>query len=188
MMRYIKPVLVLSAITTIISALLIVTYNLTYVDTSGIITEALNQKCVDLMGEGEFRIVTDWEAEGYAFAQPDGVEKLIAKDDGSLAFEIVSSGYSKNGLDLLIAMNADGTVRGISVVKISETPGLGTKVNDDAFLEKFSLKKDEVTIVKRTPSSENEIEAVTSATFSSKGVASAINTAIRTFREMGAIK
>lgn len=188
MMNYIKPVLVLSAITTIISALLIVTYNLTYVDTSGIITEALNQKCVDLMGEGEFRIVTDWEAEGYATAQPDDVEKLIVKDDGTLAFEIISSGYSKNGLDLLIAMNKDGSVQGISVVKISETPGLGTNVNDDEFLRKFAQKKESVTIVKRTPSADNEIQAVTSATYSSKGVASAVNTAIRTYREMGAIE
>lgn len=188
MMNTVKPVLVLSAITTVIAALLIVTYNLTYVDTSGIITEALNEKCVDLMGEGEFRIVTDWEAEGYATAQPDDVEKLIVKEDGSLAFEIVSSGYSKNGLDLLIAMNKDGSVRGISVVKISETPGLGTKVNDDAFLGQFVQKKESVTIVKRAPSAESEVEAVTSATFSSKGVASAVNTAIRTYREMGAIE
>lgn len=188
MMNYIKPVLVLSVITTVISALLIVTYNLTYVDTSGIITEAMNQKCVELMGEGEFRIVSDWEAEGYAIAKPDGVEKLIMKDDGSLAFEIVSSGYSKNGLDLLIAMNRDGSVSGITVIKISETPGLGTHVNDPEFLGKFALKKDEVTIVKSKPTSENEIEAVTGATYSSKGVASAVNTAIRTFREMGAIE
>lgn len=188
MMNYIKPILVLSIITTVIAALLIVTYNLTYVDTSGIITDVLNEKCVSLMGEGEFRIVTDWEAEGYATAQPDDVEKLIVKEDGTLAFEIISSGYSKNGLDLLIVMNKDGTVRGISVVKISETPGLGTKVNDDAFLGQFAQKKESVTIVKRTPSADNEVEAVTSATFSSKGVASAVNTAIRTYREMGAIE
>ncbi|MCM1333606.1 MAG: FMN-binding protein [Bacteroides sp.] len=188
MMNYIKPVLVLSAITTIISALLIVTYNLTYVDTSGIITEAMNEKCIDLMGDGEFRIISDWEAEGYAIGKPDDVEKLIEKDDGSLAFEIIVSGYSKNGLDLLIAMNRDGSISGISVLKISETPGLGTNVNDPAFLGKFSLKKDEVTIVKRTPSTENEIDAVTNATYSSKGVANAVNTAIRTYREMGAIE
>lgn len=188
MMHYIKPVLVLSAITTIISALLIVTYNLTYVDTSGIITEAMNEKCAELMGDGEFRIVSDWEAEGYAIGKPDNVEKLIEKDDGSLAFEIIASGYSKNGLDLLIAMNRDGSVSGISILKISETPGLGTNVNNPTFLEKFSLKKEEVAIVKRAPSSENEVEAVTNATYSSKGIASAVNTAIRTYREMGAIE
>lgn len=188
MIKYIKPVLVLAAITTIISALLIVTRNLTYVDTSGIITEAMNEKCVQLMGEGEFRIVVDWKAEGYAIDKPDGIEKLIVKDDGSLAFEIIENGYNKDGLDLLVAMNSDGSVKGISVVKISETPGLGTKVNDPAFLGKFSGKNGEITVVKQAPASESEVQAVTSATYSSKGVVKAVNTAISVFGEMGAAK
>ena len=188
MIKYLKPVIVLSLITTIVSALLIVTYNLTYVDTSGIITEELNEKCVYLMGEGEYSIVTDWKAEGYAIEKPDNVEKLIKKADGSLAFEIVTSGYNKNGLDLLVAMNDDGTVKGISVVSISETPGLGTKVDDESFLGRFAGIGDTVTIVKNSPSSESEIQAAAGATYSSKGVATAVNIATETYKEMGAVK
>jgi len=185
MMKYIKPVIVLSLITTIVSALLIVTYNLTYVDTSGIITDELMEKCVYLMGEGDYSIVTDWKEEGYAIAKPDNVEKLIKKTDGSLAFQIVTSGYNKNGLDLLIAMNDDGTIKGVSVVSISETPGLGTKVNDAAFLDSLAGIGNSITIVKNAPANENEVQAVTGATYSSKGVAEAINIAIETYREMG---
>lgn len=188
MMKYIKPVIVLSLITTIVSALLIVTYNLTYVDTSGIITDELMEKCVYLMGEGEYSIVTDWQAEGYSIQKPDNVEKLIKKADGSVAFQIVTSGYNKNGLDLLVAMNADGTVKGISVVSISETPGLGTEVDNEDFLSRFVGLGDSVTIVKSKPANESEVEAVTGATYSSKGVASAINIAIETYKEMGAVK
>ncbi len=188
MMKYIKPVIVLSLITAIVSALLIVTYNLTYVDTSGIITDELREKCVYLMGEGEYSIVTDWEAEGYAVEKPDNVEKLIKKSDGSLAFQIVASGYNKNGLDMLVAMNNDGTVKGAAIVSITETPGLGTKVDSEEFLDKFSGKSEPVSIVKSTPASEYEVEAVTGATYSSKGVVSAINIAIETYKEMGAVK
>ncbi len=188
MMKYIKPVIVLSLITTIVSALLIVTYNLTYVDTSGIITDELREKCVYLMGEGEYSIVTDWQAEGYSIQKPDNVEKLIKKADGSVAFQIVTSGYNKNGLDLLVAMNADGTVKGVSVVSISETPGLGTEVDNEDFLSRFVGLGDSVTIVKSKPVNESEVEAVTGATYSSKGVASAINIAIETYKEMGAVK
>lgn len=188
MIKYIKPVVVLSIITTIVSALLIVTYNLTYVDTSGIITDELLEKCVALMGDGEFDIVSDWKESGYGIDKPDDVNRLIKKDDGTLAFEIISSGYNKNGLTLLIAMNGDGSVKGISVIEISETPGLGTKVNDGEFLSKFEGLKDAVEIVKRKPSDLQEIEAVTSATYSSKGVANAVNIAIRTYKEMGAVK
>ena len=44
MMSKIKPALVLAVITTVIAALLIVAHNLTYVDTSGIITEDMAEK------------------------------------------------------------------------------------------------------------------------------------------------
>lgn len=183
MMSKIKPALVLAVITTLISALLIVAHNLTYVDTSGIITEKLREKCVALMGEGEFSIMTDemWNEEGYSYEKPEEIEKVIIKDDGSVAYEIVVNGYSKDGLDLLIAMNNDGSVKGISVISMKETPGLGTKVNDEAFLVKFSGKSEAVTIVKTAPTAENEIQGVTSATYSSEGVADAVNIAIETF-------
>lgn len=183
MMSKIKPALVLAVITTLISALLIVAHNLTYVDTSGIITEKLREKCVALMGEGEFSIMTDemWNEEGYSYEKPEEIEKVIIKDDGSVAYEIVVNGYSKDGLDLLIAMNNDGSVKGISVISMKETPGLGTKVNDEAFLGKFSGKSEAVTIVKTAPMAENEIQGVTSATYSSEGVADAVNIAIETF-------
>lgn len=188
MMKYIKPVIVLSIITTIVSALLIITYNLTYVDNSGVITDALKEKCVSLMGEGEYSIITDWTEEGYRISKPDNVERLIKKADGTVAFEIVSNGYNKNGLTLLIAMNDDGSVKGISIISISETPGLGTKVNSPEFLDKFIGLSEKAEIVKKTPTSSNEVEAVTSATYSSKGVANAVNIAVETYKEMGAVK
>ncbi len=184
MISKIKPALVLALITVFISALLIVAHNLTYVDTSGIITDKLREKCVQLMGEGDFSMMTEeaW-SNSFSYNKPEEIERVILKDDGSVAYEVVVSGYSKNGLDLLIAMNKDGSVKGISVAGISETPGLGTKVNDSAFLDKFSGKNEAVSIVKTAPKNENEIEAVTSATYSSKGVAKAVNIAITAYSE-----
>lgn len=182
----IKPTIVLSAVTTVISALLIVAHNLTYVDTSGIITPKLEEKCISLMGEGDYSIVPDWIEAGYSIEKPDSISKLILKNDGTTAFEIIANGYNKGGLDLLIAMNTDGSIKGIEVVSITETPGLGTNVNNADFLSLFSGFSENAVIVKKTPSSQNEVEAVTGATYSSKGVASAVNTAVRVFKEMGA--
>ena len=179
-----KPALVLSAVTTAVSALLIVAHHLTYTDTSGIITEKLMQKCTALMGEGNYTLVSDWKAEGYAIEKPDSVSKLIRKDDGKIAFEIIADGYNKGGLDLLISMNPDGSVDGIEVISITETPGLGTNVDDAGFLSSFSGISDNAVIVKKTPSAENEVEAVTGATYSSKGMAKAVNTAIEVYKEM----
>ena len=127
------PTIVLTAITTIVALLLIATHAFTYVDTSGIITDKLMSACVEAMGEGEFAIVSDWQEAGFGIEKPDNVEKLIKKSDGSIAFEIITNGYSKNGLDLLVAMNTDGSVKAVSVVSVTDTPGLGTKVQGQHF-------------------------------------------------------
>jgi len=181
----IRPAIVLSTVTTTVSALLIVAHNLTYVDNSGIITPKLEEKCISLMGEGNYSIVSDWISAGYAIDKPDSISKLILKDDGSIAFEIIADGYNKGGLDLLISMNTDGSIKGVEVVSVTETPGLGTNVNNVGFLSLFAGISDNAVIVKKSPTSDNEVEAVTGATYSSKGVASAVNTAISVYKEMG---
>lgn len=188
MFNNIKPTLVLTLVTAIVSVLLMVTYNLTYVDTSGIITEEVKEKCVLLMGEGEYTIVTDWIAEGYAIEKSEDIEKLIKKDDGSIAFQIVSNGYNKDGIDLIVAMNSDGTVKGVSIISLSETPGVGTEVDNPEFLDRFVGLNSQVKVVKGSMAADNEVSAVTGATYSSKGVAAAVNIAIETYKEMGAIK
>ena len=198
-MKMIKPALVLAIITTAVAALLIVTYKATYVDTSGIITDALQKCCEETMGEGDFEIVTDWKAAGYAIEQPESIAKLIKKSDGSVAFEIVADGYEKGGLDLLIAMNADGTVKDIAVVAISETPGLGSKVQGRSFLDQFrnaggaviaggssgGLYKGKKEADSSVSENAAQITAVTSATYSSAGVVEAVNLAVSTYAEMG---
>ena len=184
----IKPAVTLASVTTVVSAALIIAHNLTYVDTTNLLTEKLAKKCVSLMGEGSYSIVSDWQEAGYAIPRPDSVSKLIVGNNGKLAFDIVANGYNKGGLDLLISMNTYGSVEGIEVVSITETPGLGTNVNDPAFLSEFSGISDKAVIVKKTPVSANEVETVTGATYSSKGVASAVNTAISVYASMGVKK
>lgn len=183
-MNQFKPTIVLTAITTIVALLLIVTHIFTYVDTSGVITDKLMDACVEAMGEGEFAIVSDWQAEGYGIDKPDNVEKLIKKSDGSIAFEIITNGYSKKGLDLLVAMNPDGSVKAVSVVSVSDTPGLGTKVKDSAFLAQFSGKLGQLTVVKKQPDGDGEVQAVTGATYSSKGVTEAVNIAAEVYSQL----
>ncbi len=177
-----KPTVVLTCVTTIVAVLLVLTHQFTYVDTSNMITDKLMSALTEVMGEGDYSIVSDWNE--YGAEKPDNVEKLIKKSDGSLAFEIVTDGYSKKGLDLVIAMNSDGSVKGVSVVSLGETPGLGTKVQNESFLSLFTGKKGEVEIVKNTPTKDSEVQGVTGATYSSKGVAKAVNIAIDTYGKL----
>lgn len=177
-----KPTVVLTCVTTIVAILLVVTHQITYVDTSNIITDKLRSALTEVMGEGEYSIVSDWTE--YGAEKPENVEKLIKKSDGGLAFEIVTDGYSKKGIDLVVAMNGDGTVKGVSVVSLGETPGLGTKVQNESFLSQFIGKKGELSIVKNAPKNDSEVQGVTGATYSSKGVTRAVNIAIDTYGKL----
>lgn len=181
-MDKIKPTLVLMIITTIMASMLIVANTQLAVDPNQL-TDDLREKCVELMGEGEYTVVVDWLEAGYNIERPKAVTKLIVKDDGQIALQVVASGYEKNGLDMLFAMNDDGSIKAIAMMTNNETPGLGTKVNREEFLGLFVGKSEEVSIGKGA----DQIDAVTGATRSSKGVAAAVNTAITVFKEMGAV-
>lgn len=183
-----RPALTLAAIVAIISALLIITYNATYVDTSGILTDKQSAAAVAVYGGAaeDYEVVpaAEWaeKLSADANAEFSRITKVIRKNDGSLAFEVVVKGY-KEGFDILVGVK-DGAVAGAAIVSVGEeTPGLGTKTNDPAFLDKFKGISGTAVIVKSAPAADNEVQAVTSATFSSKGVAKAVNIALAAYEQ-----
>lgn len=160
----IKPTVVLVLIAMITSGMLVIAYNITYVDTSGIITDKMQESAVEILGEGSFKLLENTEF--------DGVESVIIDQSREMcAFHLIVNGYAKDGLELLIGMNKDGEVLGISVISIAETPGLGTKVDSPDFLNQF----------KGITSAEFKVDNITSATYSSNGIKNAVKIAINTY-------
>ena len=181
----IKPVLVLSVICTLICALLIVTYNLTYVDTSGVLTDDLKAGCIAADGEGEYALITDKAAAKLDGEEFDNIVKIVKnKTKGTFLFETVVDGYAADGIDAVIAIDENGAVSGISIIALGETPGLGSKINDDAFLQRFYSVKSDISIVKSEPKNENEVQGITGSTLSSKGMAKAVNLAVKAYSVM----
>lgn len=191
MKEKLKPVYMLALIAAIISCLIIVVYNLTYVDTTNILTDKQAAAVTTIYGgvKDDYEVVPaeQWQPvlEQTGNADLSKVTKVIRKkSDGSLAFECVVKGY-KNGFDIMVGVK-DRAVAGVAVVSVGEeTPGLGTNTNDPAFLGNFKGITDKAVIVKTAPSADGEVQAVTSATFSSKGVASAVNIALEASKAMG---
>lgn len=189
MMQKIKPILIPAIIIALISGLIIVVYNLTYVDTSTVVTDKQLAAVTKIYGEGDYSVIPVSE---YPEALKNGDEcnipeltKIIKKSDGSIAFDMVVKGY-KNGFDIMVGVK-DGAVSGVAIVSVGEeTPGLGTNTNDEKWLANFNGKTGEVAIVKnKTNPADNEVNAVTSATFSSKGVAKAVNLALKAYNACG---
>ena len=198
MMEKLKPVYVLALIAAIISGLIIVVYNLTYVDTTNILTDKQAAAVTAIYGgtKDDYEIVPLVIKNENNENVPTEIGKKLTdagldiakvirkKSDCSLAFECLVKGYKK-GFDIMVGVK-DGVVAGVAIVSVGEeTPGLGTNTNDPKFLDNFKGISDKATIVKTAPSAAGEVQAVTSATFSSKGVANAVNIALEAFKTVG---
>lgn len=84
-----------------------------------------------------------------------------------------------------VGISLDGKVSGIKVVSHTETPGLGAKSTEENYQNQYKDKPIEnpLEVVKSSPSSENEIEAITGATVTTNGVTDGVNIAIDLFKE-----
>lgn len=91
---------------------------------------------------------------------------------------MVTSGYGGD-LQLAVGISNDGTVSGIKVIKHTETPGLGANAIKPAFSDQYQGKSTEsvIEVVKTPPTADNEVQAITGATITSRAVTKAVNEA-----------
>lgn len=204
----IKPPLVLTLICIITCGLLVAAYQATYTDSTGVITDKLEAGLTELYGSADgFEMLKNDDGSVLTY---EGVTSVLSNGTDT-AFEITANGYSTGGLHVLVGVNENGSVDGVSILTIGETPGVGTKVQDPAFLEQFKGVKYEMTLSEEVPAvkaravwkNKSEIQAlktnaeladtgesgftldaVTGATFSSNGMYSAVKTALSAYNDM----
>ncbi|WP_455722096.1 RnfABCDGE type electron transport complex subunit G [Agathobacter sp.] len=91
---------------------------------------------------------------------------------------------SQGSITFSVGIQNDGTVNGYSITDISETPGLGMKAKEADFYKQFQGKNvEKFSVVKSTPSSDDEIEAITGSTITSKAMANGCNAALVYFQD-----
>ena len=90
---------------------------------------------------------------------------------------------SQGSITFSVGIQNDGTVNGYSITSISETPGLGMKAEEEDFYSQFENKTvEKFTVVKQKPASDDQIEAITGSTITSKAMANGCNAAIYYFQ------
>ena len=106
--------------------------------------------------------------------KPFRVGDVIVTSDGKTAVQVCADGYYKGGINILVGIDENGKISGIEFVSLGETPGLGSKIRDDSsFREQFyGLKRPQ-----------KEFDAISGATFSSKGMKHAVDTALKAYNE-----
>jgi len=86
------------------------------------------------------------------------------------AFKASGSGYSGN-IDILVGLDNDFGIIGISILSQTETPGVGNKITESSFTDQFKgLSASDIAL----SSEGGKIDAITGATISSRAVVEAI--------------
>lgn len=117
----------------------------------------------------------------------DSMEEIVtavyaAKDQSGYAVMVSPNGYG-GAISLAVGVSADGTVTGLDVISQSETAGLGANCTKESFREQFTGKTEGITVTKNGASG-NQINAISSATITSKAVTSGVNAAILAVKEV----
>ncbi len=175
-----KPIIVLLSICIVIPLALSLTNELTAkhieklqkekeIATMSKLIKAENFENLTFVGEKEkfdfYIATTDAESKGYIFITS-------------------AKGYGGE-VSVMTAIGVDGKVKEVSILDAtSETPGLGQNVAKESFYSQFEDKSKDITVVRNSAVDENnEVDAVTGATISSKAVNTAVNKALSHFEE-----
>lgn len=99
-------------------------------------------------------------------------------------FSTKAKGYGGD-VSIMTGVCMDGTVNRIEVLDVSnETPGLGQNAKKDSFRAQFSGKSGEIGVSTASKSAPNGIDALTGATYTSRGVTEAVNLALKLYNQI----
>lgn len=106
--------------------------------------------------------------------------------EGDLQGYVVESttkeGYGGD-IVLYVGVTTDGTVSGVSILDISETPGLGMNAEAVLVPQFKGVQTESFTYTKTGSTAEDEIDAISGATITTKAVVNAVNGAVRVVTE-----
>lgn len=177
----IKPTLVLFFICLIISALLAGTNQMTkdpIEQQSELKAQQARQTVMPGAAKFEPKTLNDTNAQCYAATDKDGT---------LVGYTLTTSAKGYGG-DVQVMVGIDtrkGEVSGVAILSQSETPGLGANAVRPEFTGQYrqAVPESGFDVIKNAQPKDGEIEAMTGATITSRAVTTAVNEAVRCYRE-----
>ena len=168
----IKPTIVLLCICIIIPLALAVTNKVTVKRIAKLEQKAATETMATLIKADKFTERNNKDLDTTYFE--------AMRDGNVTAFIFTTSAKGYGGdVKVMTAIAPDGRILNLAILDVSnETPGLGQNVTKPDFYSQFKGKNDKISF--------NDIDAVTSATYSSKAVLNAVNEAVDTFQKLAA--
>lgn len=188
MNKIIKNTLILTAITLVSGLLLGFVHELTAAPIAEQEALAKAKAYAEVFPDAEsFKEAADAEDAAVYFAAQNytqEINEIVEACDASgnvigHVYNITTpEGYGGN-IQMTVGVSNDMTIQGISFLSISETAGLGMNANTDTWKAQFAgIQADEIVYTKSGKSADNEIDAVSSATITTKAVTGAVNAAL----------
>lgn len=177
----------LTAIALVVAAMLGAVNMITY-DKITAINEANTKAALAAVApEGAtFEPVEITDAVAAAAAQYASVSEVYTMSTGGYATKIVASG-SQGNIEMIVGVDADGAITGVSIVSNSETGGIGTKVMENKpndagvpVLDQFQGMSGAGSLVVKS-----NITPISGATVSTNGVTAGANAALAVVEALG---
>ena len=166
-----KPVIVLTAICLVTSALLAYTNKIT----------APEIEKQNMQAANEARNTVLSEAKDFESAKLNaGEEYFIGKSENGdiIGYVFTTTAKSYGGdIQVMVGVRADGSVNAVELLQINDTPGLGMNAKKDQFKDQFKGLSG-IIGVNKNESTDTEIKALTGATITSKAAAKGVNIAL----------
>ncbi len=183
---FIQMALTLFAITAVVAVLLALANSVTAPIIEKSAQDRLNQSLNSLMKEA----VTFEEMTEYSKKVNIGGETVpvIAAYQGrnqseevtGYCIHVAPTGYS-DAIEMMVAVNGEGAVSGVQILSISDTPGIGMKVQSDAEFQNSLLGlSEQANIVKSAPQKPTDIQVISGASISSAAYINGVNAALET--------
>lgn len=161
---WLDPLLIgikLLLICAIVAGVVSFVYSVTKAPAEANLAEEKRHAIVSIFGKEDIR----YEAAG------DGIYVVYDSDGSPLGYcvETASPGFGGD-INLIVGFDRDRSIVGVSIVSLSETPGLGARVNDANYLSQYQGKSGELAFG-------SGVDAISGATISSRAVLTAVNQA-----------
>jgi len=177
----IKPTLVLFLVCAVITGAL------AYVNS---ITENIIQRRMEEQQE-QFRKEVMDGADRFTEIKPEGLSERITgvyeayRNDAIIGYvmDVTTKGYG-GAMKLTVGINTEGRVTGVIIGDNNETPGLGSRAKEPGFIDQFKgvTAAETLSVVKQNKNSDNEIQAISGATITSRAVTEGVQAALDSVR------
>ena len=181
MNKIIKNTLILTAITVVSGLLLGIVYDVTK-EPIAQAQERTKQKAFQFTSSNfdEKEAAKILKENGYT---DDITEVAEATDKKGKVIGYVINVTSHEGyggdIEISVGIASDGTVKGIEMLSIGETAGLGMKAKDAEFKDQFRDKKvQKFTYTKNGEKGDDKIDAISGATITTNAVTNAVDSAL----------